>query len=140
MLMSRSRRRLVPATVVAFIGLILLGLGCGQSSSPSTTSPTAPCKPTPTNPECVNPPNLLTVTISGGVFSPNPVTVKVGQTVNWVNRDGIEHTATDAGVFDTGSIAAGSAHDVGVTFNNAGTFNYRCTLHSGENAAIVVQP
>jgi plastocyanin len=88
----------------------------------------------------VNPPNLLTVTISNGVFSPNPVTVKLGQTVNWLNRDNIAHTATDPGVFDTGSIPAGSAHDTGVTFSTAGTFNYHCTLHSGENAAVVVQP
>jgi plastocyanin len=137
-----SRRRLAaPTTLVALIGFMLLGSGCGQSSSPtSTTSPTAGCTPTPTNPECVNPPNLLTVTIANGVFSPNPVTVKVGQTVNWLNRDTIAHTATDAGVFDTGSIDPGSAHDVGVTFNTAGTFNYQCTLHSGENATVVVQP
>jgi plastocyanin len=88
----------------------------------------------------VNPPNLLTVTIANGVYSPNPVTVRVGQTVNWLNRDGIAHTATDSGVFDTGSIPPGSAHDVGVTFNTAGTFNYHCTLHAGENGAVVAQP
>jgi plastocyanin len=130
-----------PTTLVAVVGFMLLGAGCGQSSSPtSATSPTAPCTPTPTNPECVNPPNVLTVTIANGVYSPNPVTVKVGQTVNWLNRDNIAHTATDTGVFDTGSIPAGSAHDVGVTFNTAGTFNYHCTLHSGENAAVVAQP
>jgi plastocyanin len=27
-----------------------------------------------------------------------------------------------------------------VMFNTAGTFNYHCTLHSGENATVVVQP
>jgi plastocyanin len=86
----------------------------------------------------VNPPNLLTVTIQNNSFSPNPVTVKVGQTVNWLNRDNIAHTATAAGMFDTGSIPAGSAHDNGVTFNTPGTFNYTCTLHSGENASVVV--
>src|ERR1700680_5056896 len=144
--MSFSRPRpAAPTTLVALVGFLLLAGGCGSSSSTtspsttSTTSPTAPCTPTPTNPECVNPPNLLTVTIANGVFSPNPVTVKVGQTVNWLNRDTIAHTATDSGVFDTGSIDAGSAHDVGVTFNTAGTFNYQCTLHSGENGTVVVQ-
>lgn len=136
-----SRRRLAAAiTLVALIGFILLGGGCGQSSpTGSTTSPTAPCTPTPTNPECVNPPNLLTVTIQNGVFSPNPVMVKVGQTVNWLNRDSVAHTATDPGVFDMGSIPPGSAHDLGFTFNTAGTFNYHCTLHPGENASVVVQ-
>jgi plastocyanin len=137
--MSFSRfRPAAPATLVALVGFILLGGGCGSSSS--TTSPTAACTPTPTNPECVNPPNLLTVTIANGVYSPTPVTVRVGQAVNWLNRDTIAHTATDAGVFDTGSIPPTSAHDVGVTFNTAGTFNYRCTLHSGESGTVVVQP
>src|SRR5579862_7509967 len=108
MLMLFSRSRLAaPATLVVLIGVILFGGGCGQSSSPtSTTSPTAPCTPTPTNPECVNPPDLLTVTIANGVYSPTPVTVKVGQSVNWLNRDTFPHTATDSGVFDTGSIPA----------------------------------
>jgi len=51
------------------------------------------------------------------------------------------HTATDAGVFDTGNISPTSAHsDNGdqVTFNTAGTFNYHCSLHPGETATVVV--
>jgi len=119
----------------ALIGIALFAAACGSSSS----SPTAPS--TSTNPEGTNPPNLLTVTIKGGVFSPNPVTVKVGQTVNWLNSDTIEHTATDPGVFDIGKIAPTSAHSDngdGVTFNNVGTFNYHCTLHANENGTVVV--
>jgi plastocyanin len=128
---------------VGLIGVLALcAVGCGQSSSP-TTSPTAPCTPTPTNPECVNPPNVLTVTIKNGVFSPNPVTVKVGQTVNWLNSDTIPHTATDPGVFDIGSISPTSAHSSngdGVTFNTVGTFTYHCTIHPNETASVVVTP
>jgi len=143
-MLFRRIRPAAPTALVALVGFILLGAGCGSPSSPSSTttapSPTTGCTPTPTNPECVNPPNLLTVTIANGVYSPNSVTVKVGQTVNWVNRDTVGHTATDSGVFDTGSIPAGSAHDVPVAFNTAGTFSYHCTLHSGESATVVVQP
>jgi plastocyanin len=126
--------------VGAVVLFTLFAVGCGSSSNPtSTTSPTAPC--TPTNPECVNPPNLLTVTIKNGVYSPNPVMVKVGQTVNWLNSDSVAHTATDPGVFDIGSIAPGSAHSDngdGVTFNTVGTYNYHCTLHANETATIIV--
>src|ERR1700732_2224363 len=104
--------------VGAFVLFTLFAVGCGGSSSPtSTTGPTGPCTPTPTNPECVNPPNLLTVTIKNGVYSPSPVSVKVGQSVNWLNSDSIAHTATDPGVFDTGSIAPTSAADVPVPFS-----------------------
>jgi plastocyanin len=122
-------------TLIAVV-VALIASGCGSSNS--TTSPTGPCTPTPTNPECVNPPNLLTVTIKNGVYSPNPVSVKVGQSVNWLNSDSIAHTATDSGVFDTGSIAPTSAADVPVPFNTPGTYNYHCTLHANESATIVV--
>ena len=58
--------------------------------------------------------------------------------MNWLNSDTLAHTATDAGVFDTGSIAPTSAADAPVLFNSVGTFNYHCTLHANETASIVV--
>jgi len=139
MILNHSATRFTVGLIAA---LTLFAVGCGQSSSPaSTTSPTAPCTPTPTNPECVNPPNLLTVTIKNGVYSPNPVMVKVGQSVNWLNSDNIAHTATDPGVFDTGSISPTSAHGAngdGVAFNTVGTFSYHCTIHPNETGSVVV--
>jgi plastocyanin len=117
-------------TFVTVAGFALVAAGCGGSNSTSPVSPT--------NPEGTNPPNLLTITIKGGVHSPNPLAVKVGQSVNWLNSDTIPHTATDAGVFDTGSIAPTSAADVPVKFSTPGTYNYRCTLHANETGSIVV--
>src|SRR5579862_7814897 len=109
------------STIVAVVGVALFAAGCGGSSSTATT-PTSS-----TNPEGTNPPNLLTVTITKGVYSPNPVTVKVGQSVNWLNSDTIAHSATDSGVFDTGSIAPTSAADVPVVFTTVGTYSFHCT-------------
>jgi Plastocyanin len=120
------------ATFAAVMGLAFFVSACGSSTSPAT-SPTSP-----TNPEGTNPPNLLTITIKNGVFSPNPVMVKVGQSVNWLNSDTVAHTATDPGVFDTGSIAPTSAADVPVPFRTAGTYNFHCTLHANENGTIIV--
>ena len=124
------------STVGAVALLALFAVGCGKSSNPGTTSPISP-----TNPEGTNPPNLLTVTIKNGQYSPNPVMVKAGQSVNWLNSDSIMHSATDPGVFDTGNISPTSAHsDKGdqVTFNTAGTYSYHCTLHANEAATIIV--
>jgi plastocyanin len=128
-------------TAGLIVMVALSAAGCGNSSPSSPTSPTGPCTPTATNPECVNPPNLLTVTIKNGVYSPSPVMVKVGQSVNWLNSDTIVHTATAPGVFDTGNISPTSAHSDngdGVAFNTVGTFNYHCTIHPGETASVVV--
>jgi plastocyanin len=117
-------------TRVAVVGFVLVAAGCGSSNSTNPVSPT--------NPEGTNPPNLLTITIKNGVYSPNPLAVKVGQSVNWLNSDTFAHTATDAGVFDTGSIAPTSAADVPVKFSTPGTYNFRCTLHANETGSIVV--
>jgi plastocyanin len=116
--------------LVALIGLALFAGGCGRSSSPS---------PAPSNP---NPDNLVTIFITNGVYSPNPLTVKMGQRVNWKNNDAIPHTATLAGAFafDTGSIAPMSAADVPVAMNIVGTFTFHCSLHAGETGTIIVQP
>jgi plastocyanin len=117
-------------TLGAVAGFALAAAGCGSSSSTNPVSPT--------NPEGTNPPNLLTITIKSGVYSPNPLAVKVGQSVNWLNSDAFAHTATDAGAFDTGSIAPTSAADVPVKFTIAGTYNFRCMLHANETGSIVV--
>jgi plastocyanin len=118
-------------TLGTVVGLALFATGCGSSSS--SAAPTSP-----TNPEGTNPPNLLTITITKGVYSPNPLTAKIGQSVNWLNSDTFAHTATDSGVFDTGSIAPTSAADVPVLFSAAGTYNFHCTLHANETGTIVV--
>src|SRR6476660_3775413 len=119
------------STVGAVVLVALFAIGCGSAGSSTS----------PSNPECVNSPNLLTVTIKNGTFSPNPVMVRVGQSVNWHNSDSVAHTATDPGVFDIGSIAPGSAASAngdGVTFNTIGTYTYHCTLHANETATVVV--
>jgi plastocyanin len=117
----------------AILALALCTAACGSDSDSSPTSPVSP-----TNPAGTNPPNLLTITIRAGVYSPNPLAVKVGQSVNWLNADSIPHSATDPGVFDSGSIAPTSAANVPVLFSTPGTYNFHCTLHANENGSIVV--
>ena len=116
-------------TFVTLIGLALFAIGCGGDSS-SGGSPATPSGPD----------NLVTLFITNGVYSPNPLTVKVGQRVNWKNNDTRPHTATMAGVFDTGSIAPTSAADDPVAMNTVGTATFHCTLHAGETGTIVTQP
>jgi plastocyanin len=128
-MMSKHSGAATRCILVAVVWFAFFAAGCGSS----TSSPTSP-----TNPEGTNPPNLLTITILKGVYSPNPLMVKVGQSVNWLNSDTFAHTATDSGVFDTGSIAPTSAADVPVPFTTVGTYTFHCTLHANETGSIVV--
>jgi plastocyanin len=63
--------------------------------------------------------------------------VTVGTTVTWTNAGERNHTATsDDDVF--GSDRLGSGDTFSFTFEEAGTFPYRCELHESMRATIVV--
>jgi plastocyanin len=60
-------------------------------------------------------------------YSPNPATVKVGQTVAWRDADSISHTATGTG-FDTGALGSGQTSRP-ISFTAAGNVDYHCSFH-----------
>lgn len=79
------------------------------------------------------------VEIKDFAHNPKTLTVKVGDTVTWTNKDVAGHSATaDDGSFDTGVIAQGESGSV--TFDTAGTFTYHCTPHPNMKATVVVEP
>jgi plastocyanin len=126
MLNPYSFRRLA---IVVF-GVSVVVSACGSDSS----SPTAPGASTAAN---------VTVTIQSNSgsnsYAPNPVTMRVGQTIAWRNADAITHTATqDSSGFNTGSIAGG-ATSAATMMSTAGTFPYHCAIHPGMVGTITVQ-
>jgi plastocyanin len=109
--------------------LITIGCAAACGSSPSSPSSTVAAD--------------VTIQIVGDraaqSFSPNPTTMRVGQTVAWKNADSIAHDATqDASRFVTGTLNAG-ATSAPVTMSTAGTFTYHCTIHPGMIGTITVQ-
>jgi len=70
-------------------------------------------------------------------FSPNPVEVKVGETVTWINDDSGRHTVTSKdGVFDSGMMGKGQSFSY--TFNKAGEYSYHCSPHPNMVGTVVV--
>jgi plastocyanin len=70
-------------------------------------------------------------------FTPERVNVKRGDTVEWVNRDLVPHTATARGEFDSGPIAAGKSWRF--VARTPGRYEYVCTLHPAMKATLVVE-
>ena len=80
------------------------------------------------------------VTIDNYTFSPGTLTVPVGTTVTWTNRDSEVHTVTANDAPPTfKSVGLDTDDTFSFTFNKAGTYSYHCSLHPHMTGKIVVQ-
>lgn len=78
-----------------------------------------------------------TVTIDASRFQPEELTVKAGDTVVWVNKDLVAHTATSkTGGFDSGIIVPGKSWKY--RLEQTGEFAYLCTYHPTMKATLSV--
>jgi plastocyanin len=117
------------AIPVIMAGLLVAGCGV-RSSVPPTTTPTAYQM---THPQIVE-------TKSGhpdALYVPDPIRVKVGQSVTWTNHDSDPHDVTSrAGYFYSGPIAAKSSWTW--RFMRPGRYPYFCTIHPEMHGVIIV--
>jgi plastocyanin len=84
-------------------------------------------------------PVVHTVIIDATSFSEASLTIRAGDTVEWVNKDVIPHTATAAGKggFDSGAIAPGTSWRH--RFRAKGRLPYACSFHSTMKAMLRVR-
>jgi plastocyanin len=122
--MRRQIRSVLPA-------LLLIASLVAVASCNSKSNPTGPGGGTTAN--------VVIHIQSGGslsganAYSPNPASARVGQTVQWVNDDGMTHTATaTAGGSFNVSVAPGGASSVVMMPASATTISYHCAV-AGHN-------
>jgi plastocyanin len=79
------------------------------------------------------------VSMEGIQFDPAEVTVAVGDTVTWTNNDSVDHdvTADSFSSGEAGGLAGGDTFEH--TFDEAGSFDYVCTVHPGMEGTVVVE-
>jgi plastocyanin len=78
---------------------------------------------------------IITVTIAKMAFSPAEISVRVGDTVEWVNKDAFAHTAT----FKSGSEVVLPLKKSGsITVEGAETVDYFCRFHPNMKGRITV--
>ena len=107
-LIQRSTRALATAAAIS------LCLGCAYAQAEDTA-----------------------VAIDNFTFSPAELTVKVGTTVTWTNRDDIPHTVVSAGKFR--SKALDTDGNFSFTFVAVGDYRYFCSLHPHMTGLIKVE-
>ena len=80
------------------------------------------------------------VKIDNFSFGPAAITVGVGSTVTWINRDDIPHTVVstdDPKAFK--SKVLDTDEKFSFTFTRAGTFPYFCSIHPKMTGKVIVQ-
>jgi plastocyanin len=129
--------------VVAGSALILAACGTGGGSNAGTGA-NAGCIVKGNSTAAVTPAvvsNVVPDPDTVGRFSPNNMTVKVGQSIEWDWQDpNVAHTVTsdDTTTFD--SCLQNKGYKFVVTFTQAGKIPYHCTIHPLMVGTITVTP
>ncbi|MCK1719253.1 cupredoxin family copper-binding protein [Bradyrhizobium sp. 141] len=80
----------------------------------------------------------IEITMENLVISPAEIPAKVGDTINWINKDVFAHTATAKnGDFDVTLPPKKSATSV---LKKAGTIDYYCRYHPNMKATLKIEP
>jgi len=107
------------------------------AGSSATPTPTLVPTPTPTPGAVIH----QEATIANFIYLPDPITIRVGQTVRWTNLDNAQdgHTVTAQDRSWTSPVLGQNGAFVR-TFTQVGTFLYFCEPHPQMTAFIDVQP
>ena len=81
--------------------------------------------------------DTIQVTIDKLLFSPAEIKAKAGDTIAWINKDIVAHTATVRGGFDVMIEANKSAS---LVLTKAGIVQYYCRFHPNMKGRITITP
>jgi plastocyanin len=80
----------------------------------------------------------IQVTIEKLVFAPTEITAKVGDTIEWVNKDILAHTATATN--KDWDVMIGPKQTVKLVLKKAGAVDFFCKFHPNMKGHVTVAP
>lgn len=118
-------------------GLLTVAAGCGRDDHGRQAAPGGVTAVTHRETSRGAGPQVI---IDNFTFTPSTLTVAVGTTVTWINRDDVPHTATSTAKpksFQSGTLDTDDtfAH----TFTAPGTYPYFCAVHPKMTGQIIVK-
>jgi plastocyanin len=145
--MTRLRTAILPGFLVASVMLAACG---GQAATPSASEPSATQSAAASEPAAsesqpaASETAEVRVRIRNSSYDPTELTIPAGTEVTFLNADGFTHTVTegtdgqpvDDPIVDEEIDQNGS---VSVTFDEPGTYNITCKIHSSMNMTITVE-
>jgi plastocyanin len=81
----------------------------------------------------------VTIDMKNIKFAPQAASVKVGQTVKWVNQDTVDHDVQAKSGADFKSDLFGNGKSFEWKADKAGTVSYVCTVHPGMTGTLTVK-
>ncbi len=124
-------KRIAGGLLIVLVLSLMVG-GCYQSAP--TSAPTSPPSEETTTPAGGT---VHQVTIKDFAFSPEVITIKVGDTVTWTEQDTVHHTVTAGGIWNSGDLGQGKTYSK--TFDEAGTYSYICNYHPNMQGRVIVE-
>ncbi|MBP9869628.1 cupredoxin domain-containing protein [Patescibacteria group bacterium] len=103
-------------------------------------APTPTPTPKPKAPPVVKPTTkTVVVTVTNDKFSPQVIAVNAGDTIMWVNKDTLPHTAKSDGalIWDSGTIRPGGTFKR--VFAQPGSYAYSCGIHPHMKGTVIVK-
>ena len=132
--MKRNNLSVYLMITLAFLVIALVLAGCAGAGGAATTAASATTATATTAASAVA---KNEISIKGNAFSPDSLSIKVGDTVTWINNDSYAHTVkASKGEFDSGNMANGAKFSF--TFDKEGTIDYICGIHTFMTGKIIV--
>ena len=133
--------------ILLAITIILVGVcGCTQTV-PVDQPPAKITLPTQTSqsltvtsipvPRTTSSVSANTINITNFAFDPASITINLGSTVRWVNRDSVPHRILFADGADSKILAPSQSWSR--KFDGTGTFDYVCTIHPAMQGTVIVE-
>jgi plastocyanin len=112
-------------TLGIMLAVLIISNSCSKSSTDTGTGGT-------------DQPGANEVWLKGMAFTPSSITVSVGTTIKWTNKDAVTHNVTSTtAVFSSGAMGDGATFSF--QFTTAGTYPYTCTIHPTMTGSVTVQ-
>jgi plastocyanin len=127
------------AAIISAIAVLYIALYSITPAPAPHPTRTSTIVPTTAAPITIQPTlTFVAVEIKNFAYKPATITVSKGTTIVWTQRDSTSHTVTIAygAGFDSGTLSPGQTFNY--TFNEIGTFNYGCSIHTNMSGKVIV--
>jgi plastocyanin len=127
---DEMKKTIIGLSIFTVLAVVLAAC---SSAAPAVSPAAADSKPASAAPVS----GSVNIEMSGFAFNPKELTVKVGTTVTWTNKDSAGHDVKAAdGSWGSATLTNGQSFSK--VFDKEGTYAYVCTFHPGMAGTIIV--